>query len=286
MEGQLYEELKKCDDDALMEEVEGTPGVYRVTTSVPLHELSIEGMSVVPQTLEGQAPPPVDNLFAMLPDSVAIAMAKYLFMMLALYSLCALLFMLPLYMWRVPQAALISVEVVSGVSMVLSYATMCAMHGNVARYPAVASLALAGWLCGLAGMLGAAAGLAQSVAPLQLLMFWWVQYAALSVYLQWLGPQGTQGHQASSLHAMLAMALSTLVVWGLFIATFAEAHDWLVSLALLAIAVFSMFYTTHHMQRTIAGRRYAKTRIDLLAALHDYWVDSTMGLICCTCERE
>lgn len=277
MEGQLFDELKKCDDDVMMEEVEGTPGVYRVTTSLPLHELAIDGVSVMmPQP---QIDAPADNLFAALPDTTVVAMAKYLFMVLALYSLCALLFMLPFYMWHVPQAALISVEVVSGVSMALSYVTMCALHGNVARYPAIASIVLAAWFCGLAGMLGAAAGLSHNVAPLQLLLFWWVQYVALFIYLQWLGPQGAQNHQVSSLHIMLAMALATLVVWGLFIATFAEARDWLVSLVLLALATLSMFYTTHQARRTIASRCYAKTRLDLLAALHDYWVDLLMSTI-------
>lgn len=285
MEGQLLEELRKCDDDAFMEEVPGAPGVYRVTTTLPLHAMNIDGVHI--QTPPPLAPEPTlvpaeaaDNIYAALPENVAIVMAKYLFMSLALCAFCALLFTLPLYMWSVPRPALITLQVLGAVGMALAYVAMCVLHSRTAQWPRLSLCALCSWCLSLALMLSAAAGLAHSLAPYQLLALWWVQCVALTIYLQWMGPSA---HHASRMHACLCMAVGTLVVWGLSIATFVHDSDWSVSLVLLALALVSLLYAAHQMHRAIEERRYAKTRLDLLAALINYHTDVPVELMC---ERE
>jgi hypothetical protein len=276
LEGQLLDELRKCDDDASMEPVAGEPGVYRVVTSLPLHSMTMEGISIQsspPTTQEEEE----ENIFATAPDNVAILMVKYLFMALAFYAFCALLFSLPLYMWQVPQAALITLQVLGGVGMLLSYSGMCVMHDRVMHWPRLSLCALVIWFCSLTLMLSAAAGLSHNLAPFQLLTLWWVQSVALSIYLQWMGPNN---HHVSRLHASLCMAVGTLAVWGLSIVTFVRDSDWLISLALLALAFGSLLYSAHEMQRAIEEKRYAKTRIDMISALINFYTDVPVALCC------
>lgn len=275
-EGQLFAELRKCDDDAAMEEVEGTPGVYRVTTSLPLHAMDIEGINVQVTEADAEATQP-ENIFATPIDNVSLLMAKYLFMALAMCSFCSLLFSLPLYMWSVPHSALVVLQVLGGVGMVLGFGAMCVLHGRVQHWFVAAACSLGCWLCSLTLMLGAAAGLSHSLGPYQLLIIWWVQYVALSIYLQWIG-QGA-ARDVSFLHAVLCMGLATLVVWGISIATFVHDGDWVLSIILLAQGFTSLLYTAYQMQNSIDSGRYAKTRVDMLSAMIDYHVDVPAKLL-------
>ena len=275
MEGQLFQELKKRDDDVSVELVDGSAGVYRVTTVLPLGEMNMEGMAV--QTSPPEEPTTTENLFAMPPENVSILMVKYLFMALALYAFCAMLFSLPLYMWHVPEGALIALQVLGAVGVLLSYSVMCILHGHVAQKLELSIIPLFTWFTSLTLLLAAAAGLSHSLVPYQLLALWWVQCVAVVIYLQWMG---STTHHVSRLHAILCMALATLIIWALSIATFVNDSDWIASLGLLCIGFASLIYASYQMQGAIEERRYAKTRVDLLSALINYYTDVPVSLCC------
>lgn len=284
MEG-LLQELQKRDDDATMTLMDVERNVYRINTTLPLSEMGIDGFAVVSApaaaatTLGSEAvvEEEEENLFNGPGDNMAIAMVKRMFWALALSAFLSLIFGLPLYMWNVPPDALLVILIVASIGMVPSYGFMWLLHARVAHRLYLAAGSYLAWTASLGFMLAAAAGLSRSLAPLQLLSLWWIQYVCISLYLQWLGPTAKA---VSIVHASLAMSVGTLVLWGLSIITFMRDHDWIISMVLLVLAMGSLLYAAYEMRMAVRDNRYAGTREDTIASLLNYYVDLPVRWFC------
>jgi hypothetical protein len=275
---QLLDEIHKRDDDAQVELVDEDGMVLRVTTSLALDTMTPLAAEA-PDTLPYSASAP--NLFVEPPDNATIAVTKYLFMGMALSSLLSVMLALPLYMWAVPTTVLIVVVVVSAIHMMVSYVAMCLVRNVRGPYwlPVAGSL-LACWFISFFCMMGAAAGLSHSLVPFQMMSMSWIQYVALSMYLQWLGPRAKE---TSFLHAALIMAFASLILWGISIFTFTRDHNWLQALGMLCYAFGLIMYAARQMQTAVDKKRYALNRDDLAAAFVNYQVDLLMD--CCVSFR-
>jgi hypothetical protein len=282
MEGryqQLADEVHKRDEDAIIELIDPEKGILSVRTTLALDSMTQlasgdgGGKDAGGLLLEDE-----HNLFVEPADNVTIAATKYLFLGMAQASFLSVILGLPLYMWEIPHEALVTLVVLSSVAMLLSYG---AMYGLQRERPqrehwfALSALALGAWWLSFLIMMGSASGLSRSLVPFQLFSIQWIQYAALSIYLQWLGPGAKE---ASFLHASLAMALGSLVIWGVSIVTFARDADWVAAMLMLLCALGSLIYAAHQMQTAIDEKRYAMNRNDLLAAFLNYHVDVPLKL--------